>query len=456
MPFSVRGMPFRGYELFRELVCLGKRDFLETNIRKRLDGGTEHDEMRKRKRGFRFEAWWVMEDSCEEEMDGTKKKRAGLSNKLMARLTELDRLDRNNENMAKLLEKRMNRFDGLENDNGQLITDSKELANSAKSQNAFVPRRPITDNVLLAYELMHSFKKKRMGEKRSLTLKLDMSKAYDRVEWVFFEQMMLKIGFGSACVNLIMHCISSISYSICLNGEMGERFKLKRGLCQGDLLSPYLFLICSEGNQVLVWEDMWVPSVANFQIQTQENNQHIRYVSDLIDQTSNGWKEGVLRTTCNEEEAERILCIPFPYAPQKDRLVWRGEASGEYSELEEFNKRLPARRIEGERWRSPGEFGRVLNFTMRLNEHIPTDFETEAITCVQAAQLSAYVLSTKMLSSGYEACVFKNTSRMANKVAHALAVEGLKRVEVTYPQNGFPESAAMEAEEDYRRILLKE
>ncbi|MBA0828108.1 hypothetical protein Goarm_012827 [Gossypium armourianum] len=125
---------------------------------------------------------------------------------------------------------------------------------------------------------------------------------------------------------------------------------------------------------------------------------------------------------------------------------------------------------------------------MRLNEHIPTDFETEAIACVQAAQLrldlglgkveiegnalsvikkvqsgkiyksgiSAYVLSTKMLSSGYEACVFKNTSRMANKVAHALAVEGLKRVEVTYPQNGFPQSAAMEAEEDYRRILLKE
>ncbi|MBA0761167.1 hypothetical protein Gotri_023850, partial [Gossypium trilobum] len=120
---------------------------------------------------------------------------------------------------------------------------------------------------------------------------------------------------------------------------------------------------------------------------------------------------------------------------------------------------------------------------MRLNEHIPFGFAAEAIAYVQVVQLgldlglvkaeiegnalsviknvqygntnksgiSAYVLSTKMLSSGYEACLFKHTSRMANKVAHALAVEGLKQVEVTYPQNGFPWSVAMEAEEDCRR-----
>ncbi|MBA0648146.1 hypothetical protein Goklo_015920, partial [Gossypium klotzschianum] len=151
---------------------------------------------------------------------------------------------------------------------------------------------------------------------------------------------------------------------------------------------------------------MWVPSVENFKIQTQENNQHIRYVSDLIDQTTNGWKEGVLRTTFNEEEAERILCIPFPYAPQKDRLVWQGEASGEYSVTCTKN-RGGALEITGGIVRKitfdaafhkqsnrscsgivvRDSSGRVLNFTMRLNEHIPTDFETEAIACVQAAQL---------------------------------------------------------------------
>ncbi|KAA3484604.1 reverse transcriptase [Gossypium australe] len=87
---------------------------------------------------------------------------------------------------------------------------------------------------------------------------------------------------------------------------------LKKGLCWR----------IESRNQVLVWEDAWVPSVANFKIQTQKKNQHIRYVSDLIDQTTNGWKEGVLRTTFNEEEAERSLFIPFPYASQNDKLVW--------------------------------------------------------------------------------------------------------------------------------------
>ncbi|MBA0747625.1 hypothetical protein Gogos_004526, partial [Gossypium gossypioides] len=58
-------------------------------------------------------------------------------------------------------------------------------------------------------------------------------------------------------------------------------------------------------------------------------------------------------------------------------------------ELEELTKRLPGRRVVGERWRSPEEdsSGRVLNFTMHLNEHIPTSFAVEAIACVQAIQL---------------------------------------------------------------------
>ncbi|MBA0710967.1 hypothetical protein Golax_010208 [Gossypium laxum] len=317
---SNQNLPWMIYSDFNEILYM----FEKEEGLPRKDGcmmefrETKHDEMRKRKRGFRFEAWWV-----ESVIDFT--------------LWGLVYKDRWREPRKE--QKRMNRFDGLENDNGQLITDSKELANSAK------------------------------------------------------------------------------------------------------------------------------------------------------------------RTTFNEEEAERILCIPFPYAPQKDRLVWRGEASGEYSVTCTKN-RGGALEITGGIVRKitfdaafhkqsnrscsgivvRDSSGRVLNFTMRLNEHIPTDFETEAITCVQAAQLrldlglgkveiegnalsvikkvqsgkiyksgiSAYVLSTKMLSSGYEACVFKN------KVAHAFAVEGLKRVEVTYPQNGFPQSAAMEAEEDNRRILLKE
>lgn len=64
-----------------------------------------------------------------------------------------------------------------------------------EAQRAFVPGLLISDNVLIAYELMHAFQKKRVGKKGSFALKLDISNAYDKVEWEFFEGMMVNLGF---------------------------------------------------------------------------------------------------------------------------------------------------------------------------------------------------------------------------------------------------------------------
>ncbi|KAA3465379.1 reverse transcriptase [Gossypium australe] len=105
-----------------------------------------------------------------------------------------------------------------------------------RAQSVFVPGKLILDNVLPDYEILHTFRQKRIGKKMFITLKLDMSKAYDRVEWSFLREMMLRIGFHASWVENIMKCISTISYSVIVNGKGLSsliRLALRDGLIKG-------------------------------------------------------------------------------------------------------------------------------------------------------------------------------------------------------------------------------
>uniref|UniRef100_A0A803NRR4 Reverse transcriptase domain-containing protein n=1 Tax=Cannabis sativa TaxID=3483 RepID=A0A803NRR4_CANSA len=141
------------------------------------------------------------------------------------------------------------------------VTHDEVIANRLKAilpsiisetQSAFLQGRLISNNIMISCEIMHYLKRKRRGRDGFMALQLDMSKAYDRLEWGYLRAMLERMGFDGRWINLVMWCVSFVSFSIVHGGHGMGPIEASRWIRQGDPLSPYLFILCAKGFSCLL------------------------------------------------------------------------------------------------------------------------------------------------------------------------------------------------------------
>ncbi|KAL9665795.1 hypothetical protein QQ045_000116 [Rhodiola kirilowii] len=183
----------------------------------------------------------------------------------------------------------------------------------SQSQSAFVRGRLITDNILIAHEVTHYIKCRDQKKTGYVSLKLDMSKAYDKIEWRFLEQMMLALGFDRSWVKMVMLCVRSVSYKVRINNQISESIYPSRGLRQGDPISPYVFLLCAEWLNYAVGEYQELGLLQGIKIYRRALTvTHLMFADDCMlffkaGKESVKWIRGILRKY-EDISGQRVNC----------------------------------------------------------------------------------------------------------------------------------------------------
>src|SRR3954463_4940048 len=117
------------------------------------------------------------------------------------------------------------------------------------TQTAFMQGRNIMDGVVVLHETVHEMHTKKLNE---AIFKIDFEKAYDKVKWSFLQQTLRMKGFSKKWCALIHSCVSGGSVAVNVNDEIGCFFQTKKGLRQGDPLSPILFNIVANMLAIMI------------------------------------------------------------------------------------------------------------------------------------------------------------------------------------------------------------
>ncbi|VFQ65575.1 unnamed protein product [Cuscuta campestris] len=150
----------------------------------------------------------------------------------------------------------------------------------SQEQTAFQTGKNITEHVLLTKEMVHLLSANARGG--NCIIKLDLSKAFDKLSWAYLEGILTKFGFSRGTIHLLMGNLKATHFSVLVNGQPKGFFPMKCGVKQGDPLSPLLFIIALEGLSRFINHLHSTGQISHFSAGRTPTPSHLLYADDII------------------------------------------------------------------------------------------------------------------------------------------------------------------------------